>query len=392
MHNNPFGQFIQGNGNPTVKNPDAFVKINFMAFKTAVALVLKKFHAVSGYISTLDVTSYTTTSTSGGWFRKTTTTTIHYNAKPVWTLVLPAGAAPGGYNAGYTMPICNINTVSPITGSTKQGAIQNAKLWATPGMLEGGITAVNTGNHWQAAMTVPAGVEFINQGAHPLNLSQSQWQLYNYSQSQSGFTFLATILLVVVVTALTAGAGTVILGAMAPSMAAVIGSYSLVGSGVLGALSTGAATGLLTSTMFGTACFGACGHDKTGQLFGSAGYGLTLAGNGNTVSTSAPVLTFNLNAYLNAQNAVNYASGVSTDSNAGNPNVFGGASGIIGASTNAVTPTTPQGANSTQLSSQGVRFNHQANQTNAINVPDSIMRWTTSRSVTSPVGSLPPLS
>ena len=105
---------------------------------------------------------------------------------------------------------------------------------------------------------------------------------------------------------------------------------------------------------------------------------------------AAPVLAFNLNAYLNAQNAVHYVSGVSTGSHANNPNISGGASGVIGASTNAVTPATPQSANSVQLSSQGVRFNHQANQTNAMNVPDSIMRWTTSKTVTSPIGSLPP--
>ncbi|WP_201786976.1 hypothetical protein, partial [Acidihalobacter prosperus] len=362
--NNPFWQFVPGNaGNPTVSDPYAFVNAGVNGFYAAVGMVLRKFNAQRGLIATMDVTPHVSTQSSTGSFglTKKTTETVTYDAKPIWTLVLPSGEAPGGFTTGYKLPLCNPVSGTPMTTGTvppapapiaagpivqvsaaqKQAqaaaqaaalaqAKQQAQLWSDT-TTEGGVSSMIYKGHYWAALTIPAGVEYIHQGADPIGLDTSSWQVYRYSQSQSGLSLFSTALFAVALGAVTGGlaaaaltssavSGTAIAGATTTAMQAAGLTADFAGGALAGAGFSAAASLLYDTGFLGLAGSG----PNAGAAYGVKSQFGALAGNGNNLSQGAPVSQYNLAAYIAALDSANVTAGTSTTAQASNPNVSGG--------------------------------------------------------------------
>ncbi|AOU97762.1 hypothetical protein BI364_07115 [Acidihalobacter yilgarnensis] len=394
--NNPFWQFVPGNaGNPTVSDPYAFVNAGVNGFYAAVGMVLRKFSAQRGLIATMDVTPHVSTQSSGNLFVKHTKETVTYDAKPIWTLVLPSGEVPGGFTTGYKLPLCNPVSGTPMTAGSLSQAKQQAQLWSDT-TTEGGVSSMTyKGQDW-AALTIPAGVEYIHQGADPIGLDTSSWPVYTYSQSQSGFSLFTMAVFAVALGAVTGGlaaaaltnsaiAGSSVAYATTSAMTAA-GLPMAFGSAAGGALA-GAGFSAAASLLYDTGFLGIAGTPNAGAAYGVKSQVGALAGNGNSKTGSAAVSQYNLAAYIAALDSANVTAGTSTTAQASNPNVSGGSNGVIGALTNATT--------SDQLTAPG-SLGSQARTTmkGADNVtpdtPDSITRQYTNGQSSSIYGALPP--
>ncbi|APZ42561.1 hypothetical protein [Acidihalobacter ferrooxydans] len=387
--NNPFWQFVQGqNGNPTVSNPAAFVKAAPNAFYAAAGMVMRYFHASRGLIATMDVTAHQTKHTSGGLLQKTTTVTVHYMAHPIWTLMLPSGTAPEGYTIGYKMPMCNA-AGNLITGSTLQNAKANATVWAN-NQLEAGVSSMTYNGTPTGALNVYSGVEYVNQGAHPLGLDTSSWQVYQHSNSTTGLSFVGVALIAVALGALTAGAAfyavTAYTTAGGAGGTAILGALTSVGIGGLpSAVIAGAAASGVGTLLYSTDDFG---HG----INWSAPYSINrnasaLAGNGSILNANAQVITYNLSHYLALLHAANVSSGVSTAQHASNPNQSGGAGGVVGALTNATIADQMGAGNS--LGNQARSTASLDGNTLSPSIPASVTKAYENGQAVSPYGTLP---
>lgn len=113
----------------------------------------------------------------------------------------------------------------------------------------------------------------------------------------------------------------------------------------------------------------------------------SLAGNGNQKSTGASVSAYNFNQYLAALYSSNLQSGVSNTKYSSNPNVSGGANGVIGALTQASTASQLSAAASIGAQARTTASN--AGDT-AANSPASITKQYTNGASSSAYGALPP--
>ncbi|WP_414039750.1 hypothetical protein ACJU26_11310 [Acidithiobacillus sp. M4-SHS-6] len=80
------------------------VTISLYEFNTAVGLVMQHAQSGNGWIAAAQTTSHMSTSSSSDFFTSTVTHKETANTKPVWTAVLPEGAAPGE-QASYLLPV-----------------------------------------------------------------------------------------------------------------------------------------------------------------------------------------------------------------------------------------------------------------------------------------------
>lgn len=353
MGTNPFWQFVQGvNGNPTVPNPNAFVKVTAPAFYTAVGLVMRHFHATRGWIASMALNSSTSTSshTSNYGTSKTTTTTVTYTTKPKWTMVVPSGAAPNAYTLSYTVPVCT-GPNSLLTASSTTQAKSSVQLMMTP-LTQGAAAGTTYNGNAVGGLTVYSGFGYVDQGSNPVGLQTGSWQIYQHSESASGLTGFGTIL----------------------NLANPVWQFQNLAHGGLKSVLAGISTAINTSTGGLTNLFG---NSPNGQYSFSTSQA-------NTPSSTA------VSAYKQSLGSTEPTSGQATSSTApdsDNPNQNSGWTGGVGALTKIV--STPQTQVGHSLGTQAVTvLNNTPN-----NVPSQPMSSTSSQyystTATSPLGNLP---
>ena len=124
---NPFWQFIPSqNGNGAGPNAGSFVSITPAAFNTAVGLVMQHVQSGIGWIAAANTTSHMSTSSSSSLFTASVTHKETANTAPVWTAVLPEGAAPG-QQEGYLLPVPGSSASTPQAAVASLNVSQDAQ-------------------------------------------------------------------------------------------------------------------------------------------------------------------------------------------------------------------------------------------------------------------------
>lgn len=179
---NPFWQFIPGqNGNGAGPNPGSFVSITPAAFNTAVGLVMQHAQSGIGWIAAASTTSHMSTTSNGSFFTTTVTHKETANTSPVWTAVMPEGAAPGQQEA-YLLPV-----PSTLNGSV-QGAVSSLDVASQQdthnvGQVTNAVAEMDNG--YVGQLGVSGGYVYIPAGAGT-NLPVGSFQSFFHSTSQTG--------------------------------------------------------------------------------------------------------------------------------------------------------------------------------------------------------------
>ncbi|WP_031573491.1 hypothetical protein [Acidithiobacillus thiooxidans] len=235
---NPFWQFIPGqNGNGAGPNAGSFVSITPAAFNTAVGLVMQHAQSGIGWIAAADTTSHMSTSSSSDFFTTTVTHKETANTKPVWTAVLPEGAAPGE-QAGYLLPV-----PSTLEG-TQQAAVASLEVGAQDdahnvGQVTNAVAQMNDG--YVGQLGVSGGYVYVPAGQGS-TLPVGAFQSFFHSTSKTGINGIVFDLIMAAVTAVTFGAAAPLAGAMIAASATV-----------------GAAVGFVTGMLYDVASQGTVG-------------------------------------------------------------------------------------------------------------------------------------
>lgn len=355
LGSNPFWQFIQGrNGNPTVASPYSFVNIKSNAFYTAVGLIMKRFGVTTGWIGSVNTTTSTSTSSSGGLFSKKQTTTVTYTGNPVWTLVTPSGAVPDSYTTSYALPVCNPDTGTLFTAgdtASAKAAVATYVDARTVGVPKG-MTYNGTPT---GALNVLSGMSYVDQGANPVGLDTSSWQLYQFSVSKSGLTgfgiFAANLL--------TGGGYTAYIAATHGLKPAINEINTTINAGNLG---------LLTNLS----------NNGPSSLYNPM--------NGQKQSTpNINVVTKSYSAHLGGQTT---GSGTADSKFSENPNQSGGSTGVIGALTSSVSTPDPTSAPA-PLSTQAGVARSQTLQPGSNSQASVTNKYLSSQTISTPYGNLP---
>ena len=183
---NPFWQFIPGqNGNGAGPNAGSFVSITPAAFNTAVGLVMQHVQSGIGWIAAANTTSHMSTSSSSSFLIRAT---VHHKetamTAPVWTAVLPEGAAPG-QQEGYLLPIPGSSASTPQAAVASLNVSQDAQ---TIGGLTN-ATAQFPNNTYLGQLEVNGGYVYVPAGAGA-SLPVKAFQSFFHSTATSGFTGL----------------------------------------------------------------------------------------------------------------------------------------------------------------------------------------------------------
>lgn len=179
---NPFWQFIPGqNGNGAGPNPGSFVSITPAAFNTAVGLVMQHAQSGIGWIAAASTTSHMSTTSSGSFFTTTITHKETANTSPVWTAVLPEGAAPGQQDA-YLLPVPSTLNGSP------QGAVTSLEVSSQQdthnvGQITNAVAQMNSG--YVGQLGVYGGYVYVPAGTGS-SLPVGSFQSFFHSTSQTG--------------------------------------------------------------------------------------------------------------------------------------------------------------------------------------------------------------
>ena len=182
---NPFWQFIPGqNGNGAGPNAGSFVSITPAAFNTAVGLVMQHVQSGIGWIAAANTTSHMSTSSSSSFLIRAT---VHHKetamTAPVWTAVLPEGAAPG-QQEGYLLPVPGSSASTPGAAVASLNVSQDAQ-------TIGGLTNATAqfGNTYLGQLEVNAGYVYVPSGTGA-TLPTAAFQSFFHSTTTSGFTGL----------------------------------------------------------------------------------------------------------------------------------------------------------------------------------------------------------
>ncbi|MBU2727825.1 hypothetical protein [Acidithiobacillus ferridurans] len=225
---NPFWQFIPGqNGNGAGPNAGSFVSTSPAAFDTAVGLVMQHVQSGIGWIAAANTTSHMSTSSSSSLFTATVTHKETANTAPVWTAVLPEGAAPGS-QSGYLLPV-----PSSAMGSQQQAvdALQLDKNAHTVGGLTPAVAQMS--GMYLGQLEVNGGYVYVPAGAGA-TLPTAAFQSFLHSTTKSGFTglFFDIIMAVIAVVASVVTFGAAIPGVMAAAAGFLTGMvYDVVANG-----------------------------------------------------------------------------------------------------------------------------------------------------------------
>ncbi|WP_153940703.1 hypothetical protein [Acidithiobacillus thiooxidans] len=236
---NPFWQFIPGqNGNGAGPNAGSFVSITPAAFNTAVGLVMQHAQSGIGWIAAADTTSHMSTSSSSDFFTSTVTHKETAHTKPVWTAVLPEGAAPGE-QAGYLLPVPSTLEGSPqaAVASLEVGAQDDAH---NVGQVTSAVAQMNDG--YVGQLGVSGGYVYVPAGQGS-TLPVGAFQSFFHSTSKTGINGIVFDLIMAAVTAVTSG---------------VLGP-ELAGLGASASAAVGAAAGFVTGMLYDVASQGTLG-------------------------------------------------------------------------------------------------------------------------------------
>ncbi|TQN50334.1 hypothetical protein [Acidithiobacillus thiooxidans] len=234
---NPFWQFIPGqNGNGAGPNAGSFVSITPAAFNTAVGLVMQHAQSGIGWIAAADTTSHMSTSSSSDFFTTTVTHKETANTKPVWTAVLPEGAAPGE-QAGYLLPV-----PSTLEG-TQQAAVASLEVGAQDdahnvGQVTNAVAQMNDG--YVGQLGVSGGYVYVPAGQGS-TLPVGAFQSFFHSTSKTGINGIVFDL---IMAAVTAGAGS---------------ALGLIGGTISEEAEVGAVAGFVTGMIYDVASQGTLG-------------------------------------------------------------------------------------------------------------------------------------
>ena len=274
---NPFWQFIPGqNGNGAGPNAGSFVSITPAAFNTAVGLVMQHVQSGIGWIAAANTTSHMSTSSSSSLFTASVTHKETANTAPVWTAVLPEGAAPG-QQEGYLLPVPGSSASTPAAAVASLNVSQDAQ-------TIGGLTNATAqfGNNYLGQLEVNGGYVYVPAGAGA-TLPTAAFQSFLHSTTKSGFTGLFFDVILGVLAAVTGGA-------------AIGGVF-----GALGGFGGGFGTGML----YDVVANGGPGFTSIQEHL----VGGNCAGNNQKCLTGSPV-TMNA-AYTSAQEFDGYQEGYS---------------------------------------------------------------------------------
>ncbi|WP_163057003.1 hypothetical protein [Acidithiobacillus ferrooxidans] len=281
---NPFWQFIPGqNGNGAGPNAGSFVSITPAAFNTAVGLVMQHVQSGIGWIAAANTTSHMSTSSSSSLFTASVTHKETANTAPVWTAVLPEGAAPG-QQEGYLLPVPGSSASTPAAAVASLNVSQDAQ-------TIGGLTNATAqfGNNYLGQLEVNGGYVYVPAGAGA-SLPTAAFQSFLHSTTKSGFTGLFFDIILAVVTAVTFGA------------AAPLAGLAITGIAAAGA---GAAVGFVTGMLFDVVANGGPGFTNIQEHL----VGGNCAGSNQKCLTGPPVA---MNAaYTSAQAFDGYQEGYS---------------------------------------------------------------------------------
>ncbi|MBN6741697.1 hypothetical protein JKG47_14350 [Acidithiobacillus sp. MC6.1] len=278
---NPFWQFIPGqNGNGAGPNAGSFVSTSAAAFDTVVGLVMQHVQSGIGWVAAAATTSHMSTSSSSSFLVMGTVTHKETaSTSPVWTAVLPEGAAPGS-QAEYLLPV-----PSSAMGTQQQAAdaLQLDKDAHTIGGLTPAVAQMS--GMYLGQLEVNGGYVFVPAGTGA-TLPTAAFQSFFHSTSKKGFTGLLMNLITAVV--------------------AVVAGVFTFGAG---AVAVYAAVGFLTSMLYNTVETGSPGFTAIQEHLISGNCGA-----GNKKCLGAPV-TMNA-AYTAAQAFGGYQEGyVNSDTN-----------------------------------------------------------------------------
>lgn len=203
----------------------------------------------------------------------------------------------------------------------------------------------------------------------------------------------ALAIFAVVLGAFTGGALTAALmsSGAAGATGAAFTAVGFSGAGITTGAIAGAGLDAAATIMVDTGCFGACGSGLSASEPYAAGdgSGVGILGGIGTAGSNMNITTFNFNDYLTALQSTNYTSGTSGESAQSNTptNPSTGASGIVGALTNAATSNQLEAPGSI-----GSQANTSANNADAGNPsqPDSLNQQYMNGAPTNMFGALPP--
>jgi hypothetical protein len=198
------------------------------------------------------------------------------NTAPVWTAVLPEGAAPG-QQEGYLLPVPGSSASTPAAAVASLNVSQDAQ---TIGGLTNATAQFGPSNYL-GQLEVNGGYVYVPAGAGA-TLPTAAFQSFLHSTTKSGFTGLFFDIILAVLTAVTAGV-------LAPAMALV-----------------GAAGGFITGMLYDVVANGGPGFTSLQEhlVGGNCGAG------GNRNCVAGPPVAMNA-AYTSAQEFDGYQEGYS---------------------------------------------------------------------------------
>ena len=222
-------QFIPGqNGNGAGPNAGSFVSITPAAFNTAVGLVMQHVQSGIGWVAAANTTSHMSTSSSSSLFTASVTHKETANTAPVWTAVLPEGAAPG-QQEGYLLPVPGSSASTPQAAVASLNVSQDAQ---TIGGLTNATAQFGPSNYL-GQLEVNGGYVYVPAGAGA-TLPTAAFQSFLHSTTKSGFTglFFDIIMAVIAVVASVVTFGAAIPGVMAAAAGFLTGMvYDVVANG-----------------------------------------------------------------------------------------------------------------------------------------------------------------
>ncbi|MHB1642002.1 MAG: hypothetical protein ACYCS8_05005 [Acidithiobacillus sp.] len=164
------------------------------AFNTAVGLVMQHVQSGIGWIAAANTTSHMSTSSSSSFLIRAT---VHHKetamTAPVWTAVLPEGAAPG-QQEGYLLPVPGSSASTPAAAVASLNVSQDAQ---TIGGLTNATAQFGPSNYL-GQLEVNGGYVYVPAGVGAA-LPTAAFQSFFHSTTTSGFTGLFFDLLLSVI-------------------------------------------------------------------------------------------------------------------------------------------------------------------------------------------------
>jgi hypothetical protein len=201
-------------------------------------------HAQSGigWIAAADTTAHMSHSTTTDLL---VASTVHYKekamTKPVWTAVLPEGAAPGE-QAGYLLPVPSTLEGSPqaAVASLEVGAQDDAH---NVGVPTNAVMEEENNEGYLGQLEVKGGYVYVPAGQGS-TLPVGAFESFYHEKNVFGFNGWFMDVLMGAITAITAGAGS---------------ALGLVGGGLTSAMEAGAVAGFVTGMLYDVASQGTLG-------------------------------------------------------------------------------------------------------------------------------------